>query len=219
MTEEVKKTLLPPESDDEKLVVIPATTIDESPICIRTADDEGRLVHRGWIDAARPIARQLRNLAKIVIGEAWRVSELAEGSVHSLNAKHGEELGKCPTGRIYTDAKWRARDMRAGGYRTRVGLDVELRDHVLASLTEPYNFDKAVADGEFIDRLEQRLQERGETDVLKMLRIYRSGAEDQIRSVFGIETRQARNTLSKQFHRTLRAVAELLRNSNDKRAA
>jgi len=223
MTEEVQKISLMSQGESEDLVVIPPPDHADvrlvPPICIRMIDDEGRRVHRGWIDATWPIAEKLRFLARMVIGEVWRVSELAEGSVNALSAKHGEKLGKFPSKRIYVHAKWRARDLRVGGYRARMGLDVELRDHVLAVLEEPYNFAKAIEDRDLVSRLEERLEALGQTDVLKWVKMYRTDSEEYITAVFGVQGKQARNTLSQQVRRSLRKAFNLLSNPNDKRAA
>jgi len=77
--------------DDERLVIIPRNYREEGvvPIYIRTVDDEGISVFRGWIDAVYPIADRLRALAGRIFGEPWQVSELTEGSVHALNREHG----------------------------------------------------------------------------------------------------------------------------------
>src|SRR5207244_8220269 len=104
------------------------------PICIRKIDDLGRPVYEGWINAVRPIADPLRALARRVIGNIWQVSELADGSVHALSAKHQDRLGTEPSYQIYAHAKRLARDIAVGGRRARTALDVDLKEHVLASI-------------------------------------------------------------------------------------
>jgi hypothetical protein len=148
--------------------------------------------------------------AKKVIGDIWRVSELAEGSVHALSAKHGTELGRSPSSRVYVHAKWRAQDLAFGSYRTRVRLDVELKDHVLAELREPFNFANAFEDREFIERLRDRLADRGETDVARMIELYLYEAEDQIGTVFGVQGKRERNNLAQRLHRALQKARQIL---------
>src|SRR2546427_10279167 len=102
-----------PSQECEGVVVIPSNYAEEGvvPICIRTIDDQGRPVYRGWIEAVRPIADTLRGLARNVIGNVHQVSELADGSVHPLSAKYGGELTRSPSMQIFVYAKYLARDL------------------------------------------------------------------------------------------------------------
>lgn len=221
MPEEVEERGSVSNRDDEQCVVIPPDYARSGvvPICIRAVDDRGRVVHRGWIEAVRPISEPLRLLARAVIGDVWRVSELAEGSVHALSARHGQALGKSPSTRIYVDAKWRARDLAVGGIRVRQQLDVELRDHVLAVLKEPYDFAKAFEDREFVARLEERLEVLGLVDVSKMLQMYLFESEDQIAGAFGANGKRAKNNLAQRFRRGLQRALKLLSTSGGTRGA
>jgi hypothetical protein len=213
MTHLFKKLPPEPPQDDEKLVLIPANYAEESvvPICIRAIDDMGRPVYRGWIEAVWPVADPLRILARRILGDVWKVSELTEGSVHGLNARYGKELGRAPSGRIFGDAKWRALDLAAGGRRPRVGRDVDLWDETLAAMADPEDFAKAYEDREFFQRLEERLKSTGQTDTLIMLQMYLSNSEDEIAAVFGIERNsRGRNTLSQRFRRSMHKTLKLL---------
>jgi hypothetical protein len=195
------------------LVVIPPDyeTKGIIPICISDVDDDGRVVHRGWIEAVPRVADRLRSLARNVIGDAMCVSELTEGSVHSLNALHGEKFGRSPSRRIYVDAWWRAKDIAAGGRRARVGREIELKEQMLACMREPYDFARAFEDREFMERLEVRLDNLGMDDLKLMLQLYLSDAEDQIPRVFGIEPNsRERNTLSQRWRRGIRKAFNLL---------
>jgi hypothetical protein len=98
MTEEVENIFSAPEGSNEQVVVIPENYEETAvvPICIRCIDDEAKGVCRGWIEAAKPLAEQLQYLAKTVIRDVERVSELAEGSVHALSAKFGDRLDEIP---------------------------------------------------------------------------------------------------------------------------
>jgi hypothetical protein len=202
-----------PTQDRERLVIIPTNYEMEGvvPICISTIDDEGLPVHRGWIDAVRNVADPLRALARRVIGEVWQVSELAEGSVHALNRKHGEQLGRSPASQIYADASWRAKDLAAGSRRARSGRDVELKKHLLECLKDPHDFEHAYEDREYLEHLEEKLWAMGKTDVLTMLYMHQTGAKDLISEVFGIrKNSRARNALSQRFRRTVDKALKLL---------
>jgi hypothetical protein len=196
-----------------QLVVIPEdhADLDVVPICISDTDSKGRRVSHAWLQAVPPVADPLRRLARTVLGDVWRVSELAQESVHQLSARHGDKLGPAPSRAIYVDASFRASDMAAGGRRARVGLDVELKDHVLASLREPHCFATAFEDKEFFQRLEQRLKILGLKDIQTLLNLYLSESEDQIPTVFAVKANSAgRNTLSQRFYRGLRKAIKLV---------
>jgi hypothetical protein len=199
--------------DDERLVLIPRNYAEERvvPICIRAIDNVGRSVHRGWIEAVWPVADRLRHLARRILDDVWRVSELTEASVHGLNERYGKDLGCTPSARILSDAKWRVLDLAAGGRRPRVGRDVDLRDETLAAMADPGDFARAYEDREFLQRLEERLKSTGQADTLIMLQMYLSNSEDEIASVFGIERNsRGRNRLSQRFRRSMQKALKLL---------
>ena len=213
MTEGMKKFSSGPAQDGEGLIVIPLNYAEEGivPIAIRSIDDRGRAVFPGWIAAVPPVADPLRNLARHVLGDVWRVSELTESSVHALSATHGERLGYTPSTRVYADACWRARDLAAGGRRARTGRDVSLKDELLAIAKDPHDFAKAFEDRELINRLEERLKGSNQTEVLIMLQMYLSESEDQIASFFGAKRNsRTRNRLTQRFRRGIREVLKLL---------
>src|SRR5437588_5076730 len=99
MTETVRNIFAAPEGENGPFVVIPPNYVEKRvvPILIRTMDDLGNQVYHGWIEAVQPIAKTLRFLAKRVIRDEWRVSELTESSVHMLSRLHGERLGRSPS--------------------------------------------------------------------------------------------------------------------------
>jgi DNA-directed RNA polymerase specialized sigma24 family protein len=180
-----------------------------TPICIRTVDDEGRRVYSGWIKAVVPVADPLRALAKNVVGDAWKVSELAEHAVHRLSAKHGEKLGDSPSKRIYSIARWRARDIVAGGKRRRIGYEQELTNEALSALPEPTDFAKAYEDREFIRRLRETLETQGLADISAMMDLYLSESEDAAFTETA-PCSQERNTLMHRFLYNLRKAVKLL---------
>jgi hypothetical protein len=212
MTDEVKNNFSP-SGESGSLVVIPHNYIEVGerfPICIRTIDDYGRAVYRGWIDAVEPVADTLRTIARTIMRDIWRVSELAEASVHSLSARCGEELGRCPQGRIYIDARWRAHDLAAGNRRRRVRLEVELPDHMLDDRADPQDHEELFVQRHLVEKVEQELISEGRIDSVEMMHLYLADCADEIPKVFGIpdgpEGYRAKNTLFQQFRREMRRV-------------
>ena len=225
MTREVENIFATPEGD-EKLVVIPPNYMEEGvvPICIRTTDDRGNPVFRGWIEAVRPMAGQLRFMAKTIIQDVWRISELTEGSVHTLSAKHGERMGRRPQYSIFRDATWRARNLAKGGRGSHdFQREVELPDRVRALLRDPYDLVKAFENYELFTRLEKELRAMGLDDTLQMMQMYLSDSDDEIPEVFGAAAGamgyRAKNTLFQRFRRRMRNTLKLLSEQVDKPAA
>lgn len=66
------------------------------PICIAQTDAGGRRIASGWFEAVVTIAEYLRKHACRRVGRVWRVSELAELSVHAQRRNHGEGFGTYP---------------------------------------------------------------------------------------------------------------------------
>ena len=104
------------------------------PICIEDTDRDGCAINPGWFEAVVPVADPLRNLSRRLLNDVWRVSELAETSVHALWRKHRHNLGRNTSARIFTHAKWTAADLRVGGRNLRRGVEVELLDGVRSRL-------------------------------------------------------------------------------------
>ncbi len=207
------------EAARDDVVVIPWDYIRKPaivPICIRTVDANGSSVYRGWIDAVPPIAGPLRALAKNVLGDAWKVSELTEYAVHRLSAKYGEDLGDSPSKRIYSRARWHARHILVGGKRRWTGLEAELTDHALAALAEPGDFAKAFEDQEYLERLKEVLETNGRTDIAAMLHLYLSDSEDA--AMFHTDpSGQERNSLMHRFLYNLRKGVKLLERKRGRR--
>ena len=225
MTDNVKYIFSPPPGENDSLVVIPPNYVEMGvvPICIRSIDDCGRSVYRGWIEAVEPVADTLRTMARTIMRDIWRVSELAEASVHSLSARYGEKLGRCPHGRIYIDARWRAHDLAAGTRRIRVKREVMLPDHMLDDRSDPIDFERAFEDREIVSRLEEQLIAMGLTDVLEMMRMYTSDSDDEIPKVFGVPEGaagyQVKNTLFQHFRRGMKRAFKRLSDPVKKRTA
>lgn len=217
-----------PGGENHRFVIIPEDheRIGVVPICICTVDGDGNPVHPGWIEAVPPIADRLRNLARVVIQDVRRVSEVTEASVHSLSSRFGPNLGRNPSNRIWVDAKWRARDLAAGGSRARKKKEIHLRDEVKAILQEPFDFAKALENRDLVNHLFRRLHEEGYTEAVEMMQMYMSDSDDRIvwsdpavAKIFGAHSKRERNTRSGQFWRWRKKASELLRGLHKERAA
>jgi hypothetical protein len=92
------------------------------PICIRRHDGDGNPIAWGWFEAVERVQEPLRNLARTWLGDVWRSSELAEGSVFSAWRTNGDRLGLGPSRTILTWARWLARDWKAGTWQQRKGI-------------------------------------------------------------------------------------------------
>jgi hypothetical protein len=79
-----------------------------------------------------PIADRLRHLARRWLGNVWRVSELAEATVHAVWYRYGEDLGFWPTSRLWHHAKWNVEDLRVGGWRARQSVEEPLPEDQIA---------------------------------------------------------------------------------------
>jgi hypothetical protein len=196
---------------NRNLVVIPSDYAKQRvvPILIRRVDDDGHRVYRGWIDAVRPVADKLRRLARNILGDLEMVSEITEGSVHGLSARYGGELGTSPSGQIYEDARWLARDIAMGGWRRRKGYDTRLSEVVLDSLADPRDFAQIYEDREFIEKLMDHLDALDLPDVAAQVHLYLAESE-QAAMFHAPSGSQAWNTRSHRFFYNLRKVVKLL---------
>jgi hypothetical protein len=193
------------------------------PICIEDTDRQGRKINRGWFTAVVPIANRLRGLARHRLDDVWRVSELAESSVHEVWDEHLNNLGLWPSARIWWHAKWKAEDLRAGGYRARRGFDRPLPEDetALASIisiadqramarllpNRAWDFASEFEQREFFDALVGKMKLRGDVQPGEMLDMLRHGVERaEINAHFGKKP----NTLTQALHRAIkRALKDL----------
>jgi hypothetical protein len=230
MTQATKNSFDSPEGENHRFVIIPDDHEKTGviPIGICLTDHRGNPVNHGWIEAVRPIAEPLRYLARVIMQDVRRVSELAEGSVHALSARFGAQLGRSPSMRIWVDAKWRARDLAAGSRKARKQKqkEVPLSDHTKGRLKESYDFVKAVENRDLVERLFERFRQLGYSDAIQMMEMYMSDSNDRIlwsdpaiAKLFGAESKRARNTRSAQFWRWRKKALEVLRDLDHERAA
>ena len=149
------------------------------PISIPAADDDGRQIAWGWFEAVERVQTPLRGLARTFLGDIWRVSELTESAVKSVWRTHGEDYGRSPSTRVYVQAKWCARDLRAGNARIRRGLNVGLEelDRALYErvLTDPCDYHSKYCIDMDLAALGQRLREKKLEDIDEILQMVRDG--------------------------------------------
>lgn len=141
------------------------------PICVNDTDSAGARIAWGWIKAVADVADPLRRLARGVLEDVWRVSEIAEETVHDLWRVHGEQLGREPGRQVYVNARWKALDKRAGGRRARKGFELSLLEEALENLAERHDFAMTYERREYCELIEARLRDLGLNDVSQMLRM------------------------------------------------
>ena len=175
------------------------------PICIRTKDDRGNLVHRGWIErGVVPVAEKLVELAGRLLHDKWRASEITEPVVHRLSLDCGSNLGDEPSLRVLKGAHWLAEDLRVGGRRARRKADVELFFQTMEAMEDQFDLEKQVATQRTLDRLADQLSKMGMDYVREILPMMMLECDaDEYRRRFD----KSRNTVSQQFYRSMRKAA------------
>jgi hypothetical protein len=187
------------------------------PICIEDTDRDGRTIAWGWFDAVVPIANRLRGLARRRLEDEWRVSELAESTVHEVWYKHLDDFGFWPSGRLWRHARWKAEDLRVGGRRSRRGVETPLPDDdiALSSLVRhadpralarlvpqrDWNFADEVERREFFEALVRKMKLRGDVQAGEMLDMLAHGMD---RAEVNAHFRRKPNTLTQGLHRAIK---------------
>jgi hypothetical protein len=149
------------------------------PICIQRTDRDGSPIAWGWFDAAARVQQRLRSLARYVLEDECQVSELAESALHSLWYKHGSDFGRSPGRRLYTQARWQAQDLKAGGRNTRRGVllalddvDQAVRDSLMA---DPADYSQMYQRKLDLDAVTERLVNEGCEDASRILDLLLDG--------------------------------------------
>jgi hypothetical protein len=145
------------------------------PICIEDTDRYGCPINPAWFAAVEPIADQLRRLCRRTLDDVWYVSELTEASVHALWGKHRHNLGRSPSSRIYSHAKWKVQDLRFGGRNLRRGVEVELLDSIRNQLRAPHDVHGQVEFDELRRLVTRRFVTRGVPHVQAMFDMWLYG--------------------------------------------
>src|SRR3978361_549502 len=76
------------------------------PICLTRFDSEGQEIARGWFDAVSGIQEVVRNLARHVVQDVRRTSEVVDPAVQNIWSIHQDRLGRCPEAQVYAFKKW-----------------------------------------------------------------------------------------------------------------
>ena len=174
-------------------VTVPDISVSSSLVC---------WIERGVV----PVADPLRQLARRVLGDVWRVSEMTDHVVHSLNRRNGLDLGESPELRVLKSARWYAEDIRAGGRRSRRKLDVELFDRTLETIKDQADLARSLEVQDTLDRLLDELDRMGLNDVGEMVPMMLLDCDaEEFWARFG----KSRNTLSQRFYRGARKAAVL----------
>lgn len=144
------------------------------PICVPEEDSEGQRIAWRWFEAVVPVADYLSGLARERLFDVWRVSELAEVSVHAQWRNHGEDFGKHPHLRIAAYARWAAEDLRCGGSRLRKRLDILLggRDR---SLVDPIDHQLRFDTAHCVHQLRSAVQKMASEEAAHILDMVLSG--------------------------------------------
>lgn len=152
------------------------------PICLPARDDDGKPIAWGWFEAVARIENPLRNLTRRVLGDERYVSEVTETALKIVWENHGENYGRSPSARIYRQAEWSARDMKAGGSeRDRRGLNVALED-LHEALLGTLLRDSCDYEDEYIWEMDLAkvcalFKSRGRDDIAEMLQHVRDGCK------------------------------------------
>ena len=152
------------------------------PICIAACDGSGRPIAPEWfLNGVAPVRRELVGIAHHSLGDPWRVSELAETTVHRLWARHGGSVGRYPARRVLVKARWVAQELINGDWRKMKypnlylaldALDEKIREQMLADPGQyPERFDQQIT----LNSIEDRLQREGRTLIRTMFQLVRRG--------------------------------------------
>jgi hypothetical protein len=177
------------------------------PICISEIDGDGHRIAPRWIEAVVPIADYLRKLARERIGAIWRVSEVAELSVHAQWRKHRENFGNDPHRRIAAYAGWAAEDLRCGGARLRRGLDILLGDGD-KSIIDPLDYQARFENNLDMIQLRNGVKQMASNHAALILDMVVSGYKwDEIAAFLGMDGHeQTVATLRRRHSRLIRRV-------------
>jgi hypothetical protein len=158
-----------------------------------------------WVErGVVPVADPLRSLARRVLGDVWRVSEMTDHVIHSLERRNGFDLGDAPELRVLKSARWYAEDVRAGGRRVRRKMDVELFDETLDTIQDQADLVRHLEVQDALGRLLEELDRLGLDDVREMVPMMLLDCDaEEFRERFG----KSRNTLSQRFYRGARKAA------------
>lgn len=183
------------------------------PICLPAQDDDGEPIAWGWFEAVARIENPLRSLTRKVLGDEGYVSELTETALKAVWRNHQENYGLSPSARIYRQAQWSARDLKAGGCeRDRRGLNVALeelhealRGHILV---DPCDYEAHYHEELDLAKVAILLKAKGQDDIVEMLQHTRDGCTwKEIAARMNCDS----NVAQRRFRRWLERAARSLK--------
>ena len=182
------------------------------PICLPAQDDDGQAIAWGWFEAIARVENPLRRLSRTALGDERHVSELTETALKVVWRTHGENYGRSPSGRIYKQAQWSARDLKVGGSeRDRRGLNVPLEDiHEALKgqlLVDSCDYESRYNQDLDLATLGALFRSRGLDDVEEMLRHTRDGCTWK---EIGVRMNCDPNVAQRRFRRWLQRAAQML---------
>jgi hypothetical protein len=182
------------------------TGISIVPICIDDFDRNGCAIDARWIEVGvAPVADQLRGIAKKVLSDVWRVSEITDHAVQSVWRRHRGASSEEVSLRIVSHAHWWAKDLKVGGRRARLKRDVGLFPSTVESLREQFDLVVDVENRDIVDRLVVAVKRQGMDDVAEMIpMMLRDADAAEMVQRFG----KRRNTLAQRFYRGVRKAAQ-----------
>lgn len=177
------------------------------PICIDDTDAEGNLIYHGWIEqGVVPVADRLRQAAKVILKDVWRVSEITERAVHSIWANRGNNLGNAPDLTVVNSAYYHAATLAGGGWRRMRGIEVNLFADAVELLRDRYDLVSEVENKEKLDRLVAQAEALGMHEAVAMVPMMLRGCRaEEYEKRFGMK----RNTLAQMFFRNMRKAADV----------
>jgi hypothetical protein len=175
------------------------------PICIAAHDRYGNLISPEWFSlGVAPVRKQLTQMARIILGDPWCVSELAEAVVHKLWARYGSFLGNTPRRRVLKKAMREATEISVGDWRRRKypklyvaleTLDEKVREGVLADPRQrPEVFERQI----LLDCFDERL---GRECGAQMQRVYRLLRQGHSWQSIAVQVGGNPDNLKHRFHR------------------
>lgn len=175
------------------------------PICVEDRDREGRLIHPDWFRlGVAPAADDLRRLAKRVLFDTWKASEIADNALKSAVKRNGDKIGPRPDLIIRSNAGWVAETLKVGDRRVRSGKEVELFDTTAESLQDRADLESQAQYREMLEKLVRQARALGLEEAADMVPMMLEGCfADEYIQRFG----KRRNTLTQSFFRSMRKAA------------
>ena len=177
------------------------------PICISDTDEYGQQIEWRWFEAAAKMADYLRSLARLRLRDVWRVSELAELSIHANGRNHAGKEVRRPDRLVAAYARWTAEDLRCGDHRLRKCTEVLLGDGD-RNLVDPFDQAASILNVRALDECREALRRQGPGNLAVTFDMRLSGHSwEEIADALGCEVdERGRKLLSVRLSRAIRRV-------------